>query len=78
MAYGATIQVWPALVSLKTLIASVSGQILLKKDSTAEKTIFSFSKCSKEIVFPKKMEFVLSCIIRKDGISFSREYDLIL
>ena len=54
MAYGATIQVWPALVSLKTLIAYVSGQILLKKDSTAEKLYSLFPNVLKRSSFQKK------------------------
>ena len=46
---------------------------------TARKTIFSFSKRFENMVFPKKIALeYISCIIRKDDISFSRKYDLIL
>ena len=48
--------------------------------NTVRKTIFSYSKCSEKMIFPKKAALVydLSCIIRKDDITFSRKYDLIL
>ena len=44
------------------------------------KTMFSFSKCSKKMVLPKKipLEYDLSCIIRKYDICFSRKYHLTL
>ena len=46
---------------------------------SARKTIFSFSKRFENMVFPKKIALeYISCIIRKDDISFSRKYDLIL
>ena len=40
--------------------------------NTAWKAIFSVSKCSEKIVFPNKsaLKCYISCIIRKDGISF--------
>ena len=39
-----------------------------------------FYICSGNMAFPKKivLEYDLFCIIRKDDISFSRKYDLIL
>ena len=49
----------------------------LKQDiTTALKTLFSFSKYSETVVFPKKIaqEYDLFCIIRKDGNSFFQEY----
>ena len=47
---------------------------------TAQKNIFYFSKCSEKIIFTKKSHWnmICFCIIRKDDISFSRKYDLIL
>ena len=56
------------------------GYCLFGTVNTARKTIFSFSKCSEKIVFLKEiaLEYNLSCIVRKDDISFSRKYDLIL
>ena len=48
------------------------------KDDLSEKITWKyiFFKCSEKIVFPKKiaLEYDLSCIIRKDGISDSRKY----
>ena len=40
--------------------------------SAVRKTVFSFSRSSEEMVFPKKiaLEYDLSCIIRKNDISF--------
>ena len=40
--------------------------------NTAWKAIFSVFKCSEKIVFPNKsaLKCYISCIIRKDGISF--------
>ena len=47
--------------------------IFLKKNSWKYDM---FSKCSEKIVFPKKLhlEYDLSYIMRKDGISFFRKY----
>ena len=45
---------------------------------TARKTIFSLSKCSEKIIFPKNfaLEYNLSCIVRKDDISFPKKYNI--
>ena len=50
------------------------------KTYAAQKTIFSFSKCSEKMIFPKKIavEYDFCYIIRKDDISFHLKYDIIL
>ena len=57
-----------------------TANILFKIPDTARKTKIYFPKCSKKMLFPKKiaLEDDFSCIIRKDDISLSRKYDLIL
>ena len=49
--------------------------IFLKKQNTWKYDIFF--KCTEKMVFPKKiaLEYDLSDIMRKDGMSFSRKYD---
>ena len=50
------------------------------KDDLSQKNAckYIFFKCSKKVVFPKNiaLEYDLSCIFRKNGISFSRKYDI--
>ena len=62
------------------LLKSLNDARFLIHTNTARKTIFSFSKCFENMVFPKKiaLEYDLSCIIRKDDISFSRNMILFL
>ena len=53
------------------------------KDVLSQKNLWKydiFCKCSEKMVFPKKigLKYELSCIIKKDDISFSRKYDPIL
>ena len=55
----------------------------IMKDDISQKNTWKydiFYICSGKMAFPKKivLEYDLSCIIRKDDISFSRKYDLIL
>ena len=55
--------------------------MILLKDGLSQKNAWKydiFFKCSKKVLFPKNiaLEYDLSCIIRKDGISFYRKYDI--
>ena len=51
------------------------------KDDVSQKNIWKydiFFKCSEKMVFPKQipLEYDLSYITRKDGISFSQKYNI--
>ena len=70
-----------ALDNLKNL--HFNGLLLAKiynvwVEKHCTKTIFSFSRRTENMVFPKKVtvEYDLSCIIGKDDISFPGKYDL--